>query len=503
MQAQAAYDELIRRVREEGLLASCAELLAWDEETYMPRGGVAHRGDQMAFLAGLQHERATDPRLGELLAALEGSALVSDPESPAAANVREVRRTYDRLTRLPRRLVEETARVTSLAQQAWADARADADFERFRPWLEQVLALKCREAECLGYPETPYDALLDEYEPGATRAGLAGLFAALRAELVPLLNALTHAPRRAGAAVLHREYPIDRQRVFAEAAAAAVGFDFRLGRLDTTTHPFFSSIGPGDCRITTRFYRHDFSEGFFGTLHEVGHALYEQGLDPAYHGTPMGEAASVGIHESQSRLWENVVGRSRAFWEYFFPRARQVFHETLHDVGLDDFHRAVNHVEPTPVRVRADEVTYNLHVLVRFELEQALVTGDLSAADVPAAWNEAYRHHLGIVPRDDREGCLQDGHWGAGMIGYFPTYTLGNVFAAQLFARAAAEVGDLDAQFARGEFGGLLGWLRDRVHRHGRRYPAARLIERATGAPPDPRALVEALRQKYGALYGV
>ncbi len=503
MRAQAAYDELIRRAREEALLASCAELLGWDEDTYMPPGGVVHRGNQMALLAGLQHEKATDPRVGELLDELEASDLVRDPLAPEAVNVRELRREYRRLTRLPRRLVEEVARVTTIAEQEWVVALRHGDFAHFRPWLEQILVLKRNEAAALNHAARPYDALLDEYEPGAHGADLARLFADLRRELVPLVTAIAGSGRRPDRGLLHREFPLDRQRIFGEAVAAAVGFDFRRGRLDTTTHPFFSTIGPGDCRITTRFSPHNFGDGFFGILHEVGHGLYEQGLDPAHHGTPLGEAASLGIHESQSRLWENTVGRGRAFWEHFFPRARQVFYDALNDVTPEQFFLAVNHVEPSLNRVRADEVTYNLHILVRFELEQALLAGDLGAADLPAAWNEAYRRHFGVTPRDDAEGCLQDGHWAAGMFGYFPTYTLGNVFAAQLFERADADLGGLDDPFARGEFAGLLGWLRDRVHRHGRRYSAARLIEEATGAPPDHRPLVRALRRKYGELYGV
>jgi carboxypeptidase Taq len=469
----------------------------------MPRAGVANRGNQLALLAGLLHEKATDPRVGELLDAVEEADFLADPHAPETVNVREVRRGYDLLTRLPRRLVEESARVTSLAEQEWAAARRDADFARFRPWLEKVVALKCREAECLGFEACAYDALLDQYEPGARTHDLAELFAALRAELVPLVNALTYAGRRPDVAVLKRPFPLDRQRVFGGLVAAAVGFDFGRGRLDTTTHPFFSTLGPDDCRITTRYGLHNFCGGLFGILHEVGHGLYEQGLDPEHHGTPMGEAASLGLHESQARLWENTIGRSRAFWRHFFPLARQVLPGMLSGVALDDFHFAVNNVEPSLNRVQADEVTYNLHILVRFELEQALLTGDLKAADLPVAWNAAYRHYLGITPENDAEGCLQDGHWGAGMIGYFPTYTLGNVFAAQLFARAEEDLGGLSEAFARGDFGGLLEWLREKVHRQGSRYPARELIERVTGAPPDHRPLVRALKRKYGELYGM
>jgi carboxypeptidase Taq len=502
MQAQSAYDELMRRNREASLLGSCAELLGWDELTCMPAAGSANRAEQMALLAGLQHERAADPRLGELLAAVEGSGLVADPDSVAAANVRELRRFYDRQARLPRSLVEEVARVTSLAQQEWAAARQDDDFDRYRPWLERVLAVRRREAEFAAAGDL-YNALLDEYEPGARRADLARLFGELRRELVALLDALSGSSRVPDVAVLHREYPVERQRQFGEMAAAAVGFDFHAGRLDTTVHPFFSTIGPGDCRITCRFDARDFREGFFGILHETGHGLYEQGLDPAHNGTPVGEAPSLGWHESQARLWENTVGRGRPFWAHFFPLAQRLFPATLHDVAPDDFYFAVNHVERSPCRVGADEVTYNLHILMRFELEQALVSSDLVPADLPGAWNESSERYLAIVPKNDAEGCLQDGHWASGLIGYFPTYTLGNLIAAQLVCRAEAEHGGLDDAFARGDFRGLLGWLCERVYRQGSRYPAPRLVELATGAPLSHRPLVQSLWRKYGELYGL
>jgi carboxypeptidase Taq len=501
LNAKAAYDELIRAAREESLLASCTALLGWDEQTYMPKGGVSHRGNQMALLAGLHHQKATDPRIGELLEVLEASDVLGDSNSAASVNVREVRRTYNRLTRLPRSLVEEIARTTSVAQQEWIAAREQSDSARFRPWLEQIVTLKRREAECLATDGELYDALLDEHEPGAKTREIAVVFEALRRELVPLIEAIAGSSVRPDVSILHRAYPIDRQRAFGEAVAAAVGFDFERGRLDTTAHPFCTKIGPGDCRITTRFSLNDFSESFFGILHEVGHGLYEQGLDPDHSGTPMGDVVSLGMHESQSRLWENVVGRSRSFWSHFFPLAKRTFPGVLDGVSLDPFHFAVNHVERGCNRVRADEVTYNLHILVRFELEQALLNGDLPAADLPGAWNETYRRYLGVNPANDAEGCLQDIHWSGGLFGYFPTYTLGNLFAAQLFAKASAELGDLSEPFARGEFRGLLGWLRERIHREGHRYPSAQLIAHVTGLPPDHRPLVNALRQKYAALY--
>jgi carboxypeptidase Taq len=503
MTPDAAYTNLIHATREASLLASCAELLGWDEDTYMPTGGVAHRGRQMALLAGLVHGRQTDPRLGDWLAAVEDTPLVADPLSAQAVNVRELRRLYDRACRVPRRLVEELAQVTTTAQKEWAVAQRRADFNRLRPWLEKIVALKREEADATGWQTEPYDALVDDYEPGATAAMLTRLFAALREELAPLLAGIVASPRQANAAILTRRYPLQRQRSFAQRAAAALGFDFAHGRLDSTTHPFFAAIGPGDVRITTRYALYQFGRAFFATLHEVGHGLYEQGLPAEHHGTPMGQAASLGVHESQARLWENAVGRSRGFWQHFFPTARQMFPTALRDVSEEDFYRAVHHVAPSLNRVEADEVTYNLHIAVRFELERAMIHGELRPADLPAAWAEAYRRYLGVVPADDGAGCLQDGHWAAGMFGYFPTYTLGNVFAAQLIERAAAALGDIDGLFARGEFVGLRDWLRQHVYQQGSRFAAAALIEHVTGQPLEHGSLVRALWRTYGELYGV
>lgn len=503
MTPQAAYDELLRRAREEALLDSCQAVLGWDELTYMPPGGVAARANQLAYLAGLQHAKATDPRIGDLLAAVEGSPLVADPASAAAVTVREIRRTYQRFVRLPRTLVEELAHIAPLAQQQWATSRQEADFASFCPWLEKIVALQRQEAECLGYEQVPYDALLENYEPGARTAAIARLFTALRAELTPLLAAIAGSRRRRKHAILKRNYPVERQHAFALEAAAALGFDFQRGRLDTSVHPFSCHIATGDCRIAIRYSANYFSDAFFALLHEVGHGLYEQGLDPEHEGTPLGTINSLALHESQSRLWENLVGRSLPFWKYFFPRARQAFPEALGKVSVGDFHLAVNHVEPSCNRVQADEVTYNLHILVRFELEQAMITGNLRVADLPAAWNEAYRNTLGVTVPNDAEGCLQDGHWSEGLIGYFPTYTLGNLFAAQLFSRARADLGNLDAAFAKGDFAGLLEWLRDKIHRHGSRYPAPVLIEHVTGQPPDHKPLVEALKSKFAEVYGI
>jgi carboxypeptidase Taq len=504
MDARTAYDSLIRQVKEASLLRSCADVLGWDEQTYMPPEGANLRGEQMALLARMTHEMTTAPIVGELLATLEKSDLVRNADSVETANVREVRRAYDRAVKVPKALVEELARVTIAAQQAWRQARKESKFAMFLPHLEKIVKLKRDEAQAVGKPgDTPYDALLDEYEPGATTAHITKVFAELRKELVPLVGAIAgsgKAPRRD---ILHREFAVDRQALFAQDAAAAIGFDFQAGRLDTTTHPFCSGFGPGDCRITTRYNAHHFNEAFFGVLHEAGHGLYEQGLDPAHFGTPTGSYASLGIHESQSRLWENQVGRGVPFWEHFFPRARQVFPSALRDVSLADFVFAINDVQPSYIRVEADEATYNMHIILRFELEQALISGDLKPADVPGAWNEKFEASFGLKVPDDARGCLQDIHWSGGGIGYFPTYTLGNLYAAQFMEQARRDLGNLDNDSKRGDFASLKGWLNDRVHRPGRRYPPAQLCQRITGRSLEHAPLVRYLRAKYQPLYGL
>jgi carboxypeptidase Taq len=505
------------------VLASCAGVLGWDEQTYMPKAGTNLRGDQMALLAGIQHDRGTDPRLGEILQRLQDSPLVADPDSIEAANVRQLRRDYERRTKLPRSLVEELARTTSLAQQEWVSAKHAAAFRQFQPWLDRVLHLKKQESACLlecledGH-DVPgagqgvdaaaliYDPLLDDYEQGARTAKLRLVFQTLREALSPFVLEIAEVAKSrkpAGASILRRRFPIDRQRVLAESAAAALGFDFQGGRLDVTEHPFCTGIGPGDVRVTTKYDEGRFDDAFFSVLHEVGHGLYEQGLPAEQWGAPAGESVSLGVHESQSRLWENFVGRGRAFWAYWFPIARRTFHDPLHDASLDEFLAEINRVEPSLIRIQADEVTYNLHVLIRFELEQALLGGDLATADLPGAWDDKYAETLGVRPANDAEGCLQDVHWAAGLFGYFPTYTLGNVYAAQLFARAKSDLPDMEEGFARGEYGGLLAWLREKIHSQGRRRTPTDLIERAVGGPIDSRPLMDHLRRKYGELYGL
>jgi carboxypeptidase Taq len=425
--------------------------------------------------------------------------------SDAAANVRELRRAYDRATKIPQSLVEELARVTTAAQQAWEQAKKQNDFPAFRPHLEKVVGLKRQEADAVGYKGHRYDALIEEYEPGTTVAELKELFAGLTRDLVPLIRKVADSPKKPDRSVLSREFPVERQKMFAEAAAAAFGFDFAAGRLDTTAHPFCSGFGPGDCRITTRYNPRFFGESFFGVLHETGHALYEQNLPAEHFGTPLGSACSFGIHESQSRLWENQVGRGRPFWDHFFPRLVQSFPGALDGVTPEAWYFAVNDVRPSLIRVEADEATYNLHIALRFELELALLSGDLKVGDLPGAWNERFRALLGLEVPDDARGCLQDIHWSFGGIGYFPTYTLGNLYAAQFMAAAKRELVAEAAEedFRRGQFARLRGWLTEHIHRHGQRFRAGELCRRATGAPLSPESFRAYLNEKYGRLYGV
>ncbi len=502
MDAREAYDELLRRFRERALLLSSKAVLEWDEETHLPPRGVAHRGQQLAQVAGLAHDLLVQPRVADALDVVDASPLVADPRSEAAVNVREWRRLVARHTPLERALVEETARRVSLAQPAWADARDRNDFASFAPHLERVLEVRRLEAQAL-WPEAPYDALLDEHAPGMTAERLRALFEPLGAALRGLLDRSRGAERRPRLDLLRRRVALAAQRRLAERVARALGYDFDAGGLDESAHPFSAHLGPHDVRITARFDESDWSEGLFGVLHEVGHALYDQGLPPEHFGTPRGDPVSAAVHESQSRLIENGVGRALSTWRWLLPLLRETAPGVFDDVSVEDLWFALCAVVPGPRRVPADELTYNLHVFVRFDLEQALLAGTLPVKELPSAWGDAYARALGVRPATDAEGCLQDGHWGAGIFGYFPTYALGNLFGAQLLAAALRDLGPQDDAFARGDFGPLRGWLAARVYARGHELSADELLVAATGAPLSPDAFVGALRRKYEALYAL
>ena len=479
-------------------LNSAAALLHWDQETYMPQAGVSLRAEQLSTMSRLAHEMLVSEETGRLLDAAEPQ----DPDSEEHALHRLARRDYDRATRLPARLVAELSRARSLAQPVWARARAESDWEAFTPQLERILVLVRESAEYLGYEDHPYDALLDLYEPGTKTSLLREMFDGLKAELVPMIRRLPSNEDRS--LPLHRTFDEEKQEGFGRTIITAFGYDWARGRQDRVVHPFCISLGgPEDVRITTRFEEAWLSPALFATMHEAGHALYEQGVDPAYSRTPLAGGTSMGVHESQSRLWENLVGRSLAFWGHYFPTLQKTFPEALGNVDLEIFYRAINEAKPSEIRVEADELTYNLHILLRFELEIELLDGGLSVADLPDAWNAKMEEYLDLIPQSAAKGVLQDVHWSAGLFGYFPTYSLGNVLSVQLFDAAVARYPEITEQIGGGEFGTLLGWLRENIHRHGSRYDPEDLVERATGRPLDPEPYLRYLKRKFGELYGL
>jgi carboxypeptidase Taq len=509
---------LIELDREVALLVHIGAILGWDQVTYMPAKAVGERSEQLAYIEGLAHDKLVAAEVGDLLEAL-GSTAVS-PAGDAAlapregAYLRVLRREYDRATRLPTGLVEELARETSLSQAAWIDARDKNDFPAFAPHLEKMVELKKRQATCLlggegGRPAgsassaSLYGALLDLFEPGSNEASIGRVFGGLRKELVALLDTIKSRPQ-VDDSFLHRPCPADSQAAISEWLMGLLSYDLSRGRLDTVAHPFTTTLGVDDVRITTRFIDDYFPSGLFSTMHEAGHALYELGMAPGaeFARTKLHEASSMAIHESQSRMWENVVGRGESFWSGNYRRLAELAGESLGGVGPEAFVKAINKVEPSLIRTEADEVTYCLHVILRFELESDLISGRLAVRDLPAAWNSKMEELLGLVPPDDARGCLQDVHWSAGLFGYFPSYALGNLYAAQFWAAMKKELPDIEARIASGDLASLLSWLRRNIHESGASYLPGELLERVTGASLDPRHFVSYLHQKYSRIYG-
>lgn len=502
----SAYSKLIEKTRANALLSSTSALLAWDQEVLMPERSVEYRAKALKQLAEMSHRMSTDPEIADLLMACEeDQALLTDPTASTAVNIREIRRSYDRSTRLPEELVAELTEVRSLSQHEWAKARAAKDFSRFLPWLQRMITLMRRKAEHLGTPEggEAWDALGDLYETGIRAHDLEPLFTSLREELSSLLRDLRENGTAPNSSLLDVPSTGAQQRAFVHFVTSQMGFDYQRGRLDVSTHPFCSSTHSNDVRLTTRFHESHSLDALGSTMHEAGHGIYEQGLPYEHVGTPMGSAVSLGIHESQSRLWENMVGRSRGFWEWLAPRLPEFFGDAFAAYGPRDFYGAANLVAPSFIRVEADELTYNLHVMVRFEIELALMRGNLEASDIPQVWNEKYRESLGIEVPDDSMGCLQDVHWSAGLFGYFPTYTLGNIYAAQIYAQAERDLGDLSPRFEQGEFAPLKTWLNQNIHAHGQRYLAPDLIRHVCGEAPDSSYLIRYLSGKLRPIYGI
>jgi carboxypeptidase Taq len=484
-------------------LGRAAAVLEWDQETYMPPGGVAARSDQLSTLLRLSHVRFTGDDVGRLLDELEEETSDRPFDSYEASMVRVTRRDYEQERKLPPELVAEVARASSTARPVWEKARREGNFKLFAPALENNVELNRRIADALGYEERPYDALLDRSEPGMTTSQLESIFAELKRAIVPLVADIARHADAVDDRVLYRGFDPEAQLKYALGVITKLGYDLERGRQDISTHPFSTSFGPGDVRITTRVSRDFFNECLFGSIHESGHAMYNQGIGEDIDRTPLWGGASPGVHESQSRLWENLVGRSHAFWKHFYPSLRNTFPEQLRGVDDEAFFRAVNRSYPSLIRVEADEVTYNLHVLLRFELENELLEGKLKVGDLPEAWNDRVQSFLGITVPNDREGVLQDIHWSFVSFGVFPGYTLGNLIGAQLMEKIRADIRDLDGQIEAGHFTALLGWLRRNVHRHGRKFTPNELLERATGKPLTAAPWIAYVRQKFGTLYGI
>ena len=483
-------------------LRATASILRWDQETYMPARGAAGRAEQLGTLTRLAHERFASPQTQTLLAAAEGVQDQLDPDSDEAALVRMTRRDYDRQSRLPADFVAARARAATLSTQIWREARRRNDFAAFRPSLAEMVDFARREADYIGFEVHPYDALLDRYEPGMTAKDVDRLFTRLREVTVPFVRVIIEGGRPVEDNFLRADYDIAQQRAFGVAVAESFGYEFSRGRLDESVHPFETSFHPDDVRITTRYQRAFLPSAMFAIFHETGHALYEQGIPAALARTCIGHGASMGLHESQSRMWENLVGRSRPFWQHYYPILQDYF-PALRHVELETFYRAVNRVQPSLIRVEADEVTYNLHIMLRYELEKQLLEGTLVVQDLPEAWNDRMQAYLGVRPPTDADGVMQDTHWSSGSIGYFPTYTLGNVISVQLFEAARQSQTTLLDDIRQGRFETLLGWLRQRVHRHGRKFLPMEIIKRATGMELTPEPYLRYLRSKFSDVYGV
>ncbi len=499
----SSYESLLEKVHELDDLNKAAALMSWDREVNMPRGGAAERIAQMTTLSSLSHRMATSDEMGEAIeqaaAELDGAAYDSDE----AALIRLLRRNYADARKLPAEYVARSAAVSGQAREAWVRARAESDFSRFRPWLEQIVELCQEMADYYGYEDERYDALLDKYETNMKTAEVRAIFDAVKAELVPLREAIDRSPVKLDDSIVHRPYPVEKQKAFARHIAAAIGYDFERGHLGTVIHPFATSLSRNDARITTRWYPDFLNPSLFGTLHECGHAMYEQGTAAALARTPLARGTSLGIHESQSRMMENVVGRSRGFWQAHFPVLQDQFPQALGDSTAEDFYRAINKTQASYIRVEADELTYNFHIILRFELEQAMLNGDLVVADLPTAWNDKMDELLGVTPPDDAQGCLQDVHWSRPGFGYFPTYALGNLYAAQFYETAVADEPAVAEELGRGSTGALLSWLRRNIHRHGKKFTPGELVVRVTGRPLDHAAFMRYATTKFGELYGL
>jgi len=490
------------------LLAEVADLnamqalLGWDQQTYMPPGGNEARGNQLATIGKISHEKFTSDEVGILLSDLEKEFNGSAPDSDDTRLLQVTRHDYDQATRVPSEFVAEFAVATSKAFEAWMEARSKSDFSIFRPHLEKVVELNQRYVTFFPPAAHPYDVLLDQFERGMKTADVKAIFEALRPQQVELLQAIAEVPQ-VDDSFLHGAYDEKKMLDFSEAIATKFGYDWQRGRQDKSAHPFTTNFSINDVRITTRFEADEPTNMLFSTMHETGHALYDLGSDQAYERTPLAGGTSLAVHESQSRMWENLVGRSLPFWEHFYPEFQKLFPAQVGDIDLETFYKGINKVEPSLIRVNADEATYNMHIMIRLELEIAMLEGSIQIRDLPEAWNAKMDEYLGVVPLKDAQGVLQDIHWSGGTLGYFSTYALGNLVSAQLWEKINEDIPDLQDQFRKGEFGALLAWLREKIHVHGRKYPPQELMQRVTGSKINADPYVRYLKQKFGEIYGL
>ncbi len=491
--------ELIGEVTD---LRSAASVLSWDQHTYMPAAGAEARGQSLATLGKLAQIKFTSDEMGKLLEELKREFAGADQESDDAALVKVTARDYDKAVRVPPEFVAEQARVTSRALEAWVEARKKSDFSIFKPHLEKVVELVKRYISFFPPAEHPYDILLDDYEPGMKTGDVIQIFNTLRPRQVELIQSIARA-RQINDKFLHGDYNQQKLVDFAVGIATQFGYDWNRGRQDRSPHPFQTTFSINDVRITTRFEPHAPINTLFNTMHESGHAMYEQGVNPAFERTTLMGGASLAVHESQSRLWENLVGRSLPFWEYFYPKFNKKFSTHVGNVSLKNFYKAINKVEPSLIRVEADEATYNLHIMLRLEIEIGLVQGEMEIKDLPEIWNSKMKSYLGITPPNDAKGVLQDVHWSGGSLGYFSTYALGNLISAQLWEVIRRDIPDLDESLRKGKFEALLGWLRTHLHFHGRKYEPQMIVQKITGSTIDPSAYLRYLTKKYGDLYNI
>ncbi len=483
-------------------LNAVSALLGWDQQTNMPPGGAEGRGYQSGTIDKIAHEKFTSSEVGKLLEDLLISTASLDPDSDDARLVKVTHREFEKRVKVPPAMVVEFAQVTTMAQQVWQDARAENDFAKFQPWLEKILDLGHRYSELFAPYEHVYDPLLDQFEPGLKTSEVKQIFDAIRPVQVELIKKISEKPQ-VDDSFNYLTYDVQRQWDFGVEVITKFGYDWKRGRQDKSAHPFTTNFGIDDVRITTRVFPNHLSSAIFSTMHEAGHAMYEQGVDHALSRTPLAGGTSLAFHESQSRMWENLVGRSLPFWEHFYPRLQEFFPEQLNNLSLEAFYKGINKVEPSLIRVEADEATYNLHIMLRLELEIAMMEGKLKVKDLPEAWNAGMQDYLGISPTDDSKGVLQDVHWSTGLMGYFSTYALGNLVSLQLWERILADIPDLYDQFRSGEFSALLGWLRQNIHRHGSKFEPQELIQRITGSKIDPSAYINYLHTKFGQIYEI